>query len=63
MKPSKEQYAHIYTCWKHSLPPMKVAKQLQLVPLTVIKEYVRLDEQDGISYDAFTNERVNHAQA
>lgn len=44
MKPSAEQMDRIYQAWQQSLPPLQVAKALRLVPLTVIAEYVRLDE-------------------
>ena len=47
MRASNDQYLRIYYAWKKSLPPMQIAKQLKLVPLTVIREYLRLDE--GVS--------------
>lgn len=36
--------AEIYSAWSRGLPPLEVAKALRLAPLTVIREYVRLDE-------------------
>jgi hypothetical protein len=47
MKPSAEQMDRIYLAWQQGLPPTEVAKRLRLVPLTVIREYVRLDEAHG----------------
>lgn len=44
MKPTVDQYARIYNAWQQSLPALQVAKRLRLVPVTVIAEYVRLDE-------------------
>lgn len=44
MKPSPEQMANIYSAWCQALPPLQVAKALRLVPMTVITEYVRLDD-------------------
>lgn len=35
--------ADIYSAWSRGLPPIEVAKTLRLAPLTVIREYVRLD--------------------
>jgi hypothetical protein len=44
MKPSPIQLDTIRQAWQMSLPPLEVAKALRLVPATVIREYVRLDE-------------------
>ena len=44
MKPSVEQMDRIYSAWCGGLAPLQVAKALRLVPMTVIAEYVRLDE-------------------
>jgi len=44
MKPSSEQMDRIYQAWQRGLPPIQVAEELRLVPLTVIREYVRLDD-------------------
>jgi hypothetical protein len=38
--------ADIYSAWCQGLPPLQVAKALRLVPMTVISEYVRLDDLD-----------------
>lgn len=43
MKPSLQQMADIYSAWTQFLPPLEVAKTLRLAPLTVIREYIRLD--------------------
>lgn len=40
---SSEKKQLIFIGWQHSVPPIQLAKQLRLVPLTVIAEYVRLD--------------------
>jgi len=53
MKPSMEQYERIYQAWQQCLPPLYVARQLRLVPLTVISEYVRLDELTNAFYEPF----------
>lgn len=45
MKPSVETMGHIYSAWCQALPPLQVAKALRLVPMTVLKEYVRLDDE------------------
>jgi hypothetical protein len=34
----------IHSAWRRGLPPIQVAHMLGLVPMTVIAEYVRLDE-------------------
>lgn len=47
MRPSLDQMNHIYEAWRKSLPPLFVAQTLRLVPMTVIREYVRLDERHG----------------
>ena len=47
MKPSANQYISIYHAWKACAPPLAVAKALRLVPATVIREYLRLDEGAG----------------
>ena len=47
MRPSPEQMDRIYQAWQRGLGPVAVAKQLRLVPMTVIREYVRLDELHG----------------
>jgi hypothetical protein len=39
-----ETLAEIYSAWCQGFPPLQVAKALRLVPLTVITEYVRLDD-------------------
>jgi hypothetical protein len=44
MKPSSEQMQRIYIAWSYGRPPLTVAKELRLAPLTVIREYVRLDD-------------------
>lgn len=44
MKPSPFQMSNIYQAWSRGLPPLAVAAELRLVPMTVIAEYVRLDE-------------------
>ena len=41
---SDQTKADIYSAWCQALPPLQVAKALRLVPLTVIAEYVRLDD-------------------
>jgi hypothetical protein len=41
---SAQTRADIYSAWRRGLPPLQVAKVLGLVPLTVIAEYVRLDD-------------------
>lgn len=43
-KPSLEQMSRIYSAWMQGHPPIKTAKALRLTTLTVIREYVRLDE-------------------
>lgn len=55
MKPSPEQYSHIHEAYLLSLPPLKVARALRLTPITVIKEYLRLDEAGDKAYDPFFN--------
>lgn len=45
MKPSTQQMADIYSAWERGLPPSQVAQALRLVYMTVLREYVRLDEQ------------------
>ena len=39
-----ETKADIYSAWCQAMPPLQVAKALGLVPMTVIAEYVRLDD-------------------
>lgn len=41
---SDQTKANIYSAWSQGLPPLQVAQALRLVPLTVITEYVRLDD-------------------
>ena len=41
---SAETKAEIYSAWCQGFPPLQVAKALRLVPITVITEYVRLDD-------------------
>lgn len=41
---SVDTKAEIYSAWCQGLPPLEVAKALRLVPMTVITEYVRLDD-------------------
>jgi hypothetical protein len=48
MRPSAEQMDHIYQAWRNGMPPITTAQRLRLVPLTVIREYVRLDEQQRL---------------
>ena len=43
-KPSQDQLSRIYDAWLLSLPPLEVAAYLRLSPITVIREYVRLDD-------------------
>ena len=43
MSPSPKQMARIQSAWSQAMPPLAVAAELRLVPLTVIREYVRLD--------------------
>ena len=47
MRPSPEQMDRIYQAWQLALPPITTAQELRLVPLTVIREYVRLDDTRG----------------
>lgn len=47
MRPSPEQMDRIYQAWQRKLPPITTAQELRLVPLTVIREYVRLDDTRG----------------
>ena len=47
MRPSPLQLDNIRCAWQMSLPPLEVAKALRLVPMTVIREYVRLDESSS----------------
>lgn len=42
---SADTLADIYSAWCQAMPPLQVAKALRLVPLTVITEYVRLDDE------------------
>jgi hypothetical protein len=42
---SAETKAEIYSAWCQGFPPLEVAKALRLVPITVITEYVRLDDE------------------
>lgn len=44
MKPSPFQMSNIYQAWCRGLPPLEIAAELRLVPITVIAEYVRLDD-------------------
>ena len=41
--------ADIYSAWSQGLPPLEVAKALRLVPMTVISEYVRLDDDARVA--------------
>lgn len=43
-KPSQDQLSRIYDAWLLSFPPLEVATYLRLSPITVIREYVRLDD-------------------
>jgi hypothetical protein len=43
MKLSLQQTADIYSAWSQHLAPTDVAKALRLAPLTIIREYIRLD--------------------
>lgn len=47
MKPSALQFDRIYRGWMRGMSPLECAKRLRLVPMTVIREYVRLDEAHG----------------
>lgn len=47
MKPIPLQIDRIRSMWQQRMPPLQVAKLLRLVPITVIAEYVRLDELNG----------------
>ena len=42
---SAQTKADIYSAWCQAMPPLQVAKALGLVPITVITEYVRLDDE------------------
>lgn len=42
---SAQTKADIYSAWCQAMPPLQVAKALGLVPMTVISEYVRLDDE------------------
>lgn len=42
---SLDTKADIYSAWCQGMPPLQVAKALLLAPLTVITEYVRLDDE------------------
>ena len=42
---STQTKADIYSAWCQAMPPLQVAKSLGLVPMTVITEYVRLDDE------------------
>jgi hypothetical protein len=44
MKPSAQQMDNIYCCWQRSIPPTEVSRVLRLAYMTVLREYVRLDE-------------------
>jgi len=41
---SLQTLTDITSAWQRGLPPLQVAKALGLVPMTVIAEYVRLDD-------------------
>jgi hypothetical protein len=47
MRPSAEQMDRIYQAWRDGLPPITTAQELRLVPLTVIREFVRLDDESN----------------
>lgn len=47
MKPSALQYDRIYQAWQQGMPPTVVAQRLRLVLMTIIREYIRLDEAHG----------------
>jgi hypothetical protein len=42
---SAQTKADIYSAWCQAMPPLQVAKALGRVPMTVISEYVRLDDE------------------
>lgn len=50
MKPSQFQMSNIYQAWCRGLGPIDVASVLRLAPITVIREYVRLDELNVPGY-------------
>ena len=41
---STQTRVDIHSAWRRGLPPLQVAAMLGLVAMTVIAEYVRLDE-------------------
>jgi hypothetical protein len=51
MKPSQFQMSNIYQAWCRGLPPLEVASELRLVPITVIAEYVRLDDLSQLNQE------------
>ena len=44
MKPSRSQMSNIYQAYRLGLSPLEAARVLRLAPITIIAEYLRLDD-------------------